>query len=320
MKTMARNAVNAQTTIADTVRIVGIGVHSGEKVQLNLHPADIDTGIVFLRPEAVKGRDVEIPARWDHVSATDLCTMVGDPRSASVATIEHLMAALRGLAIDNLIVEIDGSEVPVMDGSSDAFVEAIDQVGIVAQPARRCYVKVLKPIRVEIGGGWAELLPHEGQRYEVAIDFTNQVIGRQSIGIDLTADAFRRQISRARTFGFVEDLEKLLPMGLCRGSSLENSVAIKDDRILNPEGLRWTDEFVRHKLLDAIGDLALSGAPLLGLYRSYRGGHRMNHLTLKALFADPTAWTLVEAPHRGSSPAAEIGTGMVAPAYRAEVA
>lgn len=320
MKTMARNAVNAQTTIADTVRIVGIGVHSGEKVHLNLHPADVDTGIVFVRTEAVKGRDVEIPARWDHVCATDLCTMVGDPRGASIATIEHLMAALRGLAIDNLIVEIDGSEVPVMDGSSDAFVEAIDQVGVVTQSARRCFVKVLKPIRVELAGGWAELLPHDGQRYEVTIDFANPVIGHQSIGVDLAPATFRRQISRARTFGFVQDLEKLLPMGLCRGSSLENSVAIKDDRILNPEGLRWTDEFVRHKLLDAIGDLALSGAPLLGLYRSYRGGHRMNHLTLKALFADPTAWTLVEAPHRAASPAAEIGTGMVAPAYRAEVA
>lgn len=317
---MARHAVNTQTTIADMVRVVGIGVHSGEKVTLTLHPADTDTGIVFIRTEADRGRDVEIPAQWRHVSATDLCTMVGDPQKASVATIEHLMAALRGLAIDNVIVEIDGAEVPVMDGSSDPFIEAIDQVGIVVQPVRRRYVKVLKPVRVEMGNGWAELRPHDGQRYEVTIDFANQVIGRQSFGVDLSPKVFREQISRARTFGFVQDLEKLLPMGLCRGSSLENSVAIKDDRVLNPEGLRWVDEFVRHKLLDAIGDLALSGAPLLGLFRSYRGGHRMNFLALKALFADPTAWTLVEAPARTASPAAEIGTGMVAPAYQAEVA
>ncbi len=317
---MARNSVTAQTTIADTVRIVGIGVHSGQEVSLSLHPADADTGIVFVRTEAARGRDVEIPAVWNNVSATDLCTMVG-PKDASVATIEHLMAALRGLAIDNVVVELDGGEVPVMDGSSDAFVEAIDQVGVVTQMARRRWIKVLKPVRVELGSGWAELRPHDGQRYEVTIDFPDRVIGRQSIGIDLSPRVFREQVARARTFGFVKDLEKLLPMGLCQGSSLENSVAIKDDRILNPEGLRWADEFVRHKLLDAIGDLALSGAPILGLYRSYRGGHRMNFLTLKALFADPTAWVLVDAPVRATaSPAAEIGLGMVAPAYGPEVA
>lgn len=320
MKTMARNATNFQTTIGDMVQVVGIGVHSGARVCLSLHPADPDTGIVFLRTGLPDGRDVEIPAVWKHVSATDLCTMVGDPRAASVATIEHLMAALRGLGVDNVVVEIDGGEVPVMDGSSEAFVEAIDQVGLVRQAARRRVLKVLKPIRVENGSAWAELRPHDGARYEVTIDFANPVIGRQSIGVDLTPDVFRNQISRARTFGFVADLEKLLPMGLCRGSSLENSVAIKDDRILNPEGLRFVDEFVRHKLLDAIGDLALSGAPIQGLYRSYKGGHRLNFLTLSALLADPTAWTLVEASSRSASPAAELGTSMVAPAFRAEVA
>lgn len=318
---MARNAVTAQTTIADMVRVVGIGVHSGREVSLSLHPADPDTGIVFIRTEASEGRDVEISATWKNVSATDLCTQIGDSRKASVATIEHLMAALRGLGVDNLVVEIDDGEVPVMDGSSAAFVEAIDQVGLVSQSARRRWIKVLKPVRVELGGGWAELRPYDGQRYEVTIDFPDRVIGRQEIGVDLTPRVFREQIARARTFGFVRDLEKLLPLGLCRGSSLENSVAIKDDRILNPEGLRWTDEFVRHKLLDAIGDLALSGAPILGLYRSYRGGHRMNFLTLQALLSDPTAWTMVEASSRPSAaPAAEIGLGMVAPAFQAEVA
>lgn len=317
---MARNATNFQTTIGDTVRVVGIGVHSGERVSLALHPADPDSGITFLRTGLSDGRDVEIGAEWKNVSATDLCTMVGDPGAASVATIEHLMAALRGLGIDNVVVEVDGGEVPVMDGSSEAFVEAIDQVGLVRQAARRRVIKILKPIRVENGAAWAELRPYEGSRYEVTIDFTNPVIGRQSIGVDLTPDVFRRQISRARTFGFVSDLEKLLPMGLCRGSSLENSVAIKDDRILNPEGLRFVDEFVRHKLLDAIGDLALSGAPFQGLYRSYKGGHKLNFLTLKALFADPTAWAVVEAASRPATPAAELGTAMVAPAFQAEVA
>jgi UDP-3-O-[3-hydroxymyristoyl] N-acetylglucosamine deacetylase len=319
MMTMTRTATNFQSTIGDSVRVVGIGVHSGQRVSLTLHPADPDTGIVFLRT-GLPGGDVEIAAAWRNVSATDLCTMVGDPRAASVATIEHLMAALRALCVDNVVVEIDGGEVPVMDGSSEAFVEAIDQVGLVRQAARRRVLKVLKPIRVENGAAWAELRPYEGSRYEVTIDFTNPVIGRQSIGVDLTPDVFRRQISRARTFGFVSDLEKLLPMGLCRGSSLENSVGIKDDRILNPEGLRFVDEFVRHKLLDAIGDLALSGTPIQGLYRSYKGGHKLNFMTLSALFADPTAWALVDASSRSASPAAEIGTAMVAPAYGAEVA
>ncbi|MCE1236825.1 MAG: UDP-3-O-acyl-N-acetylglucosamine deacetylase [Hyphomicrobiales bacterium] len=317
---MARSTMNHQTTIGDSVRIVGIGVHSGQRVSLSLHPADPDSGVTFLRTGLEGGRDVEIRATWANVSATDLCTMVGDPRAASVATIEHLMAALRGLGLDNVVVEIDGAEVPVMDGSSEAFVEAIDQAGVVRQVARRKVLKVLKPVRVENGSAWAELRPYEGSRYEVTIDFANPVIGRQAIGVDLTPDVFRNQISRARTFGFVADLEKLLPMGLCRGSSLENSVAIKDDRILNPEGLRFVDEFVRHKLLDAIGDLALSGAPIQGLYRSYKGGHRLNFLTLEKLFADPTAWALVEAASRPASPAAELGTAMVAPAFRAEVA
>ena len=314
---MARLGGSAQTTIADSVRIVGIGVHSGEKVAITLHPSDPDTGIVFLRTE-LPGRDIEIKAHWKHVSATDLCTVIGDPARASVATIEHLMAALRGLGIDNVLVEIDGAEVPVMDGSSRAFVEAIDQIGIEQQSARRRMVKVLKPIRVESAHGWSELRPHEGSRFEVTIDFSSPLIGRQTLGIDLTPATFRRDIAGARTFGFVKDLEKLLPMGLCRGSSLENSVAIKDDRVLNPEGLRFANEFVRHKTLDAIGDLALAGAPIMGLYRSYKGGHRMNFETLKALFADPSAWAMVEMPVRRESPAAEIGQGMVAPLYRPE--
>jgi UDP-3-O-[3-hydroxymyristoyl] N-acetylglucosamine deacetylase len=315
MGRMARNGAFSQSTIGGSVRLVGIGVHSGERIALTLHPADPDTGIVFLRPEANGGRDVEIRAEWTNVSATELCTVIGDPNRATVATIEHLMAALRGLSIDNVLVEVDSGEVPVMDGSSGEFVEAIESVGIVQQSARRRFIKVLKPIRVEHGAGFAELRPYDGSRYEVTIDFPSSLIGRQTFAIDLTPQAFRRQIARARTFGFVRDLEKLLPLGLCRGSSLENSIAIKDDRVLNPEGLRYVDEFVRHKTLDAVGDLALAGAPIMGLYRSYRGGHRMNFQALQALLSDVTAWTFVEAGARRESSVAEIGTGMVAPAY-----
>lgn len=314
---MARTSGTLQTTLRAPVSLTGIGVHSGLPVSVTLHPADANTGITFLRTELAHGGEVEIAADWRSVAATELCTVIGDPARATVATIEHLMAALRGLMIDNVIVEIDGAETPVMDGSSAAFIDAIDQVGIVTQSARRRYIKVLKPVRVEAGAGWAELRPHDGTRFEVTIEFPNELIGKQTFAAEMTPSVFRKELSRARTFGFVKDLEKLIPLGLCRGSSLENSVAIRDDRVLNPEGLRYADEFVRHKALDAVGDIALSGAPILGLFRSYRGGHRLNFQTLQALFADETAWTLVDgaSARRESASNAEVGTGMVAPAF-----
>jgi UDP-3-O-[3-hydroxymyristoyl] N-acetylglucosamine deacetylase len=306
---MVRIHAHAQTTLAEAVTLNGIGVHSGAPVSLTLHPTDANTGIVFLKTDAASGRETEIRADWRMVSATELCTAIGDASTGSVATIEHLMSALMGLGVDNVLVEIDGAEVPIMDGSASDFVAAIDAVGLVALGARRRYIKVLKPIRIESGAGFAELRPYEGRRFDVTIDFQAAVIGRQSMVTELTADAYRRQIARARTFGFVKDLEKLLPMGLCRGSSLENSVGLKDDRVLNPEGLRFVDEFVRHKTLDAIGDLALAGAPILGAFRSYRGGHRMNFQTLQALFADTSAWTLTDTVARREPVGADIGLG-----------
>ena len=304
---MAKLQAHAQTTLAESVTLDGIGVHSGAPVSLILHPADADSGIVFLKSDRSGRREIEIRAEWRMVSATELCTAIGDPATASVATIEHLMSALMGLGVDNVLVEIDGDEVPIMDGSASDFVAAIDSVGLVRLAARRRYIKILKPIRVESGAGFAELRPYDGRRFDVTIEFSAAVIGRQALTVELSADAYRRQIARARTFGFVKDLEKLLPMGLCRGSSLENSVGLKDDRVLNPEGLRFVDEFVRHKTLDAIGDLALAGAPILGAFRSYRGGHRMNFQTLQALFADPTAWTLTDSVARREPVGAEIG-------------
>jgi UDP-3-O-[3-hydroxymyristoyl] N-acetylglucosamine deacetylase len=306
---MARHQAHAQTTLSEAVSLTGIGVHSGAPVSLTLHPADANTGVVFLKGDRAGHREVEIKAEWRMVSATELCTVIGCPSGASVATIEHLMSALTGLGVDNVLVEIDGDEVPIMDGSAGDFVAAIDQVGLVSLAARRRYIKVLKPIRIENGPAFAELKPFDGSRFDVTIDFSSAAIGRQTLVTDLTPVAYRRQIARARTFGFVKDLEKLLPMGLCRGSSLENSVGLKDDRVLNPEGLRWVDEFVRHKTLDAIGDLALAGAPILGAFRSYRGGHRMNFQTLQALFADATAWTMVEGEVRREPTGADIGLG-----------
>jgi UDP-3-O-[3-hydroxymyristoyl] N-acetylglucosamine deacetylase len=308
-----------QTTLNDRVSLEGIGVHSGKPVSLTLHPTESDTGIVFLRTNLDGGREREIAAVHDNVIDTRLCTVVGDPARGSVATIEHLMAALRGLSIDNVVVEIDGPEMPIMDGSSRSFVEAIDQAGLVTLKSRRRSIKVLKPLRVEMGRAYAELAPSDrGFQLEVEIDFETPLIGRQRRHLDLSPDSFRRDLSGARTFGFVKDVEQLWKMGLALGSSLENSIALGDDRILNPEGLRWADEFVRHKTLDAIGDLALAGAPLIGRFRSYCGGHKLNFLMLEALFADPDAWTYVHAPARRETGYAELGAGLAAAAFAPE--
>lgn len=271
----------------------GIGVHGGKPVSINLCPADPDTGIVFIRTNVPGVRDVEIPAVSSSVTGTQLCTILGDPAGAFVATVEHLMAALSAMGVDNLFVEIDGPEVPVMDGSSEAFVEAIDEVGLEIQKNRRRYIRVTKPIRVEDGDSFAEFRPHVGRRFEIAIDFDCDVIGQQTLDVDLTASVFRHEICRARTFGYMRDVEKLWAAGYALGSSLENSVVIGDDGIVNPEGLRHKDEFVRHKALDAIGDLALAGAPILGHYKSYKGGHRVNAMALAALLNDETAFTTV---------------------------
>jgi len=288
-----------QTTLRAAVTLVGIGVHSGDEVKMILHPAEANHGIAFLRTGLPGGLDRLIDARHLAVTATELCTVIGDRESGAVATIEHLMAALTGLGIDNVLVEIDGPEVPILDGSSAPFIDAIDQVGIVAQSAARRYLKVLKPVRVTQGKAFAELFPNERAfRLDVEIDFPTPVIGRQRKAVDLSPSVFRREISRARTFGFMRDVEKLWTAGFALGASLENTVAIGDDGIMNPEGLRYSDEFVRHKLLDAVGDLSLAGMPLLGTYRSYCGGHRLNFSVLEALFSSRSNYTIVDAVPR----------------------
>lgn len=298
---------NAQRTQQSTLRrrasLSGIGVHSGEAVSLTLHPADADSGVTFMRTG--DGRDCEIRAHYRNVSATDLCTVVGAPGS-SVATIEHLMAALSALSVDNAVVEIDGPEVPVMDGSAGAFIEALDEAGVARLDAPLRYLKVVKPIRVEIGESFAEFTPHDGRRIEVEIDFSSPLIGRQHFAVDIEADVFRRDIARARTFGFLAEVEALWARGFALGASLDNAVVLGEDRVINPEGLRFGDEFVRHKALDAIGDLALAGVPILGCYRSYRGGHRLNLKALHALIEDTSAWTTVEAPFRRESGHADL--------------
>lgn len=293
---MSKRFIGArQTTIAHEVELQGKGVHSGAPVSLVLHPAGADVGIRFLVSK--RGRIIaEIPADVRYVKNLTLCTVLGDDAGVSVGTVEHLLAALRGLAVDNCYVEIDSKEVPIMDGSSAAFVEAIDEVGIRELSEPRKYIKVLKPVRVEDSGCWGELAPHTSFRLDIEIDFETPLIGRQRLDLDISPGVFRNELSRARTFGFMRDVEKLWKAGLALGASLENTVAIGDDRILNREGLRHPQEFVRHKMLDAVGDLALAGFPMLGHYRSCRGGHRLNANVLKALFADASAWTMVQVP------------------------
>jgi UDP-3-O-[3-hydroxymyristoyl] N-acetylglucosamine deacetylase len=287
-----------------------------------LHPADAGTGIVFLRPGAPGCRDREIRADFRSVTSTEFATVLGDPSGPLCSTAEHVLAALSGLGVDNVIVEIDGPEVPIMDGSAREFVEAIDAAGIVSLAAPRRYIKVLKPVRVANGGAFGELRPYaHGFRLEVEIDFDNPLIGHQAIELDVEPHTFRGEIARARTFGFMRDVSKLWSAGFALGATFENTLVLADGRVLNPDGLRFADEFVRHKALDAIGDLALAGAPLLGAYHSVCGGHKLNYAVLSALMADASSWTMVEAgpAARRIRGHAEVAIGLLAPAYGPDV-
>jgi UDP-3-O-[3-hydroxymyristoyl] N-acetylglucosamine deacetylase len=282
-----------------------------------LHPAEPDTGYRFLVTK--RGRIVaDIPAHVDHVKNLTLCTVLGDESGTTVGTVEHLLAALRGLSIDNCYIELDSREVPIMDGSAAAFVAAVDGVGIRELLKPRKFIKVLKPVRAEDGACWGELRPHSGFRLDVEINFETPLIGRQRYALEMSSGAFRNELSRARTFGFMREVECLWKAGLALGASLENSIALADDRIMNPEGLRYPQEFVRHKMLDAVGDLALAGAPILGAYQSSRGGHRLNANVLRALFADSEAWTMVSAPQVRDSMPLDLGLAAAPVSYAAE--
>lgn len=286
-----------QTTLNSSVTLSGTGVHSGDTAVLHFHPAEAGTGIVFHCGGGCGERT--IPALSSEVGGTDLCTVLGDPAGPHVATVEHVMAALGGLGVDNVVVEVEGREAPILDGSAAPFVEAIDQAGIAVLSAPRRFIRILKPVRIEAGASWAEFRPHAGTRFEVEIDFESPAIGRQRFARDLSPATFRTEIARARTFGFMKDVERLWSAGFALGSSLENTVVIGDDhRIINMEGLRYADEFVRHKTLDAVGDLALAGARIVGCFRSYRGGHKLNAAVLKRLLADGSAFQFVEQPRR----------------------
>jgi UDP-3-O-[3-hydroxymyristoyl] N-acetylglucosamine deacetylase len=271
-----------------------------------------------VRTRADGRQDREIPADMGAVTATEFATVLGDESGPLVSTAEHVLAALSGLGVDNAVVEIDGPEAPIMDGSAAPFVAAIDSVGIETLDQPRRYIRVLKPVRISMGDAYGEIAPNpRGFRIEAEVHYDHPLIGHQALAVDLKPDSFRREIARARTFGFMRDVASLWNAGYALGASLENTLVVTDNRILNPEGMRFPDEFVRHKMLDAVGDLALAGGPLLGTYRSVRGGHKLNHAVLCALMSDAGAWTWAEAetvraPARGH---AEVAVGRVAPAF-----
>jgi UDP-3-O-[3-hydroxymyristoyl] N-acetylglucosamine deacetylase len=310
-----------QTTLKGPATLSGIGVHSGNPAEITIRPAPANHGIAFLRTGTTHGNDRLIKAHHALVSATELCTVLGDVESGAVATVEHLMSALCGLGVDNALVEIDGPEMPILDGSALPFVQAIDQVGIATSDTPRRWLKILRHVRIETGNAFAELRPIDrGFRLDVEIDFESPVIGRSRKAMDLSPASYRREIAGARTFGMMRDVERYWKAGFALGASLENTVAVGETAVVNPEGLRFSDEFVRHKILDAIGDLALAGLPIQGAYRSYCGGHRMNVGVLSALFADRANYAIIEAQgSRRETVLSELGVGLGIAAFASDL-
>lgn len=282
-----------QNTLKTAVTLKGIGLHSGKMITLTILPAPEDSGVVFVRTD-VKGMDNQVPAFWNRVTNTQLCTLISNAQGVSVGTVEHLMSALRGLNIDNAYIELDGPEVPVMDGSAMPFVRLIQQAGIQKQSEPRRIIRVLKVISVEQDGKRVTLSPAQGSIFSGEITFDHPKIGLQRFHTSLVNGNFVEDIAQCRTFGFLHEVEWMRSQGLALGGSLENAIVLDQQTVLNPEGLRFADEFIRHKILDAIGDLYLAGAQILGAYDGVKAGHAMNNAILKALFADKTAYEIVE--------------------------
>lgn len=285
--------MHRQHTIARPASCTGIGLHTGMRVRLTVRPANAGEGVRFVRTD-VKDRDRVIAAHALNVSSTQLGTNVTNGAGVSVATVEHFLAACSGLGVDNLIAELDGPEAPIMDGSAAPFVALIAEAGLTTQEAPRRRLRILKPVEVRDGIKLARLSPGEGFSIRVAIDFPARAIGKQTIAFVMQSDAFARDVAFARTFGFAAEVEKLRSMGLARGGSLDNAIVVDGDVILNPDGLQVPDEFVRHKLLDVIGDLYLAGGPIEGVYEGDQTGHALNNRLLRAVFADESAFAWVE--------------------------
>lgn len=290
-----KHNLGRQHTLARAAEFTGIGLHSGAPVKLVLQPAAADTGIVFVRTDVDNGTGV-VPAQYDLVVDTRLGTRLANRHGVTVSTIEHLMAALWACRIDNARILLDGPEVPIVDGSSEPFIAQIEAAGIQVQHAPRYAIEVLKPVTATIGEAKVTLLPYDGYAIDIDIEFPHPAIARQSASFDFAATGFKPMLSRARTFGFEKEVEYLRTIGLARGGSLDNAIVIGEAGVLNSEGLRFDDEFVRHKALDVVGDLYLAGAPLLARVVASHPGHSVNNLILRTLFADANAWKKTEAP------------------------
>lgn len=276
-----------QKTIRSPVEVSGIGLHTGQKSNLIFKPAMPNTGIIFVRQEETGLKPTFIKVHSDQVVDTRLATTLGYG-SFRISTVEHCLCAVSALRIDNLIIELEGPEIPIIDGSSIHFLEALQKVGLIEQSMSRLYWVIHEPMRVVSGDKWAEALPYYGLRLSVTIEFPHPVIGKQHIDIDINETSFHQELARARTFGFLKDVELLRSQGLARGGSLQNAIVLDESGILNPEGLRWPDEFVRHKALDALGDLALLGAPLMGHIRLHKAGHDILHQLVTRIRETPT--------------------------------
>jgi len=294
-----------QRTLKNTIRATGVGLHSGKKVLMVLRPAPADTGVVFRRTDL--DAQIDVPAQAENVGETTLgTTLIKD--QARVSTIEHLMSAFAGLGLDNAYIELSAEEVPIMDGSAGPFVFLLQSAGIEEQPAPKHFARILKPIQVEDGDKWARFTPYNGFKVNFEIEFNHPIFKQrdQSASMDFSTTSFLREISRARTFGFMRDLEFMRSRNLALGGTMENAIVLDDTRILNEEGLRYEDEFVKHKILDAIGDLYLLGRSIIGEFSGYKSGHALNNKLLRKLIATPDAWEEVTFENLQDSPISYI--------------
>lgn len=291
-----------QHTIAAPVSCAGVSLHTGDMVDMLIKPAAEHTGIVFVRRDVEEGRNV-VPATYDRVTETTLGTTIANEHGITVSTIEHVMAALWGAGIDNAVIELDGPEVPIMDGSSEPFIFLIDCAGRTEQEAPKRIIEVLKPITVQEKESTVTLSPGEGFVLDITIDFPHKLINRQQASYDFSETSFKQALCRARTFGFARDVEKMRSMGLALGGSLHNAIVLADEGVLNEGGLRYNDEFVRHKALDCVGDYFLAGGTLQGNIETLRPGHGINNKLLRALFADASNYRIIEAAAPVKAPA-----------------
>ncbi|MES2355780.1 MAG: UDP-3-O-acyl-N-acetylglucosamine deacetylase [Pseudomonadota bacterium] len=294
-----------QRTLKNVIRATGVGLHTGHKVTLSLRPAAPNTGIVFCRND-LPGNPL-IRAQALNVTDTRLSTSL-EENGAKVATVEHLMSAFAGLGIDNAYVDVNGPEVPIMDGSAGTFVFLLHSAGMQEQPAPKKYIRVKKPVTVENGDRWIRIEPFHGYKISFTIVFDHPVIGatNPSVTVDFAETSYVKEVARARTFGMTADLENMRSLGLANGASMENAIVVDDFRVLNQDGLRYEDEFVKHKILDAVGDLYLLGHPLIGAVTAFKSGHALNNQLVRALAADQSAWEFVTFDSRESLPSAFV--------------